>query len=265
MEVSLIDYEKDKGKVSFVIKNTNPAFVNALRKNIIDRVPTMAIEDVEFRKNSSVLYDEIIAHRLGLIVLTTDLKSYNLPSECKCEGKGCARCSVKLTLSVKGPGMVYASHLKSKDPAIKPVYPLTPIVKLLKGQELELEATAVLGIGKEHSKWSPGLAYYKYKPVVEIVKQPSNPKEVAESCPVDVFELRNDKVVINKNNLFRCHLCGACAEISKGSIKLNETDKDFIFYVESWGQLSCKQIVEKAIDIFDNQLDEFIDKVKKLK
>jgi len=107
----------------------------------------MAIEDVEVRKNSSSLYDEMIAHRLGLIPLTTDLKSYNLPSECKCEGKGCARCQLVLTLSAKGPGIVYSSSLKSKDPKVKPVFDNFPIVKLLKGQEIELEATATLGTG----------------------------------------------------------------------------------------------------------------------
>ena len=53
--------------------------------------------------------------------------------------------------------MVYASELKSKDPAIKPVYPKMPIVKLLKGQSLEQEALDGLGNGKEDSKWSPGL------------------------------------------------------------------------------------------------------------
>ncbi len=56
-----------------------------------EEVPTMAIEDVEFRKNNSILYDEIIAHRLGLVPLKTDLKSYNLPEKCKCKGEGCAR------------------------------------------------------------------------------------------------------------------------------------------------------------------------------
>ena len=79
MEVRVLENEKDDGKVSFIIKDTNAAFANALRRIIIEEVPTMAIEEVEFRKNNSILYDEIIAHRMGLITLKTDLKSYNLP------------------------------------------------------------------------------------------------------------------------------------------------------------------------------------------
>lgn len=163
MEVKIPDYDKKSNKLCFVLKNSDVVFANAIRRTIIDEVPTMAIEDVEFRRNNSVLYDEVIAHRLGLIPLKTDLKSYNLPSKCKCEGAGCARCQVKLILRSSTPGYVYASELKSQDPKISPVYPEMPIAKLLKGQKIELEAVAVLGKGKEHAKFSPGHAYYKYK------------------------------------------------------------------------------------------------------
>ena len=66
---------------------------------MIDEVPTMAIEDVEFRKNNSILYDEMLAHRLGLVVLKTDLKSYDLLEECTCKGKGCNLVSAAIKLS----------------------------------------------------------------------------------------------------------------------------------------------------------------------
>ncbi len=81
MEVRVLENKKDEGKLSFVIKDTTAAFVNTLRRIMVEEVPTMAVEDVEFRKNSSALYDEMIAHRLGLTPLKTDLKSYNLPEK----------------------------------------------------------------------------------------------------------------------------------------------------------------------------------------
>ncbi len=84
-ELRLLEQDKDKKKVSFVLMNSTPSFANLIRRTISEEVPVMAIEDVEFRKNNSILYDEIIAHRLGLLPLTTDIKSYNLPSECKCK------------------------------------------------------------------------------------------------------------------------------------------------------------------------------------
>lgn len=263
--ISLKLIDKDANKVCFALKGINAVFANTLRRNILERVPTMAIEEVEFSKNSSILYDEIIAHRLGLVPLTTDLETYNLPRNCSCDGKGCAKCRVKLTLSSKGPCTVYCSELKSKDPKIKPVYPEMPIVKLLKGQLLELEATAVLGEGKEHAKWVPGYVHYRYYPVIDIDdKKLSNPEECAKVCPVDVFEVKNNKLAIK--NLLNCTLCGACAEAASNSaIKLNESEDNVLFFVESFGQLDCKEILVKATEVFDELLDSFNKELKKLK
>lgn len=260
MEVRLL--EKGENKVSFIIKGGNVPFVNALRRNIINSVPTIAIENVEFRKNSSILYDEIIAHRLGLISLSTDLKTYELPENCSCKGKGCAKCRLKLTLKVKGPATVYASDIKTRDPKVKPIYPKTPIVKLLKGQSLEFEASAVLGIGKEHNKWSPALAYYKYRPVIDIKQGVKDAEAVAHSCSVHVYDVKNNKLSINKDNQFKCHLCKACVDVDPKHISVKENESEFIFYVESWGQLSCKEILITAIKKFDDQLDELIKKIK---
>lgn len=266
MEVRLLENNKEQNKLSFILKDTKPAYANTLRRIMLEEVPVMAIEDVEFRKNSSILYDELIAHRLGLLPLTTDLKSYNLPENCKCDGKGCARCQLKLTLKTKETGIIYASQLKSKDPAIKPVYPKMPVVKLLKGQTLELEATAQLGKGKVHSKWSPGLIYYKQKPVIEINdSKVTDVQKAADICPQDVFEVKDGNLVVSKDNLLKCHLCEACQDLfGKDAISVNPSN-DFVFYVESWGQLGCKEIVLEAVKIFNEKLIEFGEKVKALK
>ena len=105
--------EKEGNKTSFTLTGTSFPFVNTIRRIIVEEVPTMAIEEVEFRKNTSILYDEMIAHRLGLLPLSTDLKTYNLPNECKCKGKGFAACQLKLPLNAQGPVYVYASEIKS--------------------------------------------------------------------------------------------------------------------------------------------------------
>lgn len=128
-------------------------YLNAIRRYIISEVPTLAIEDVELRKNEGILYDEMVAHRLGLIPIITDLKTYM--------GKTDVGCN--FTLSVKGPRTVVSGELIGNDPKATPVYSEIPIAKLLKDQELELVAKAVLGTGKDHAKWSPGLAFYKEK------------------------------------------------------------------------------------------------------
>jgi DNA-directed RNA polymerase subunit D len=159
MKVKILN--KTDTEIKFSVEGISQSLASALRRVMLSEVPTMAIEWVDFKKNDSALNDEIIAHRLGLIPLTFDRKIYNLPSECSCNGKGCSRCQVKLSLKKKGPCTVYAEDLKSTDENVKPVYPKIPIVELLEGQELQLEATAQLGIGREHAKWQAAVVGYE--------------------------------------------------------------------------------------------------------
>ena len=158
MEIEIL--EKNDEFIKFSIKGINKGFANALRRTMMMEIPTMAIEWVDFIKNDSVLNDEIIAHRLGLIPLEFDLKQYNLPEKCKCEGKGCSLCQVKFTLKKKGPCMVYSGDLKSRS-GVKPKYDKIPIVELFEDEELELEAIAQLGFGKTHAKWQGAVVGYK--------------------------------------------------------------------------------------------------------
>ncbi|MBS1267057.1 MAG: DNA-directed RNA polymerase subunit D [Candidatus Woesearchaeota archaeon] len=255
MQVKLL--EKNKNKLSFTLKGAKVSFANALRRSAIEEVPTLAVKTVEFRKNTSVLYDEMIAHRLGLVPIKTDLKSYNLPEKCPCKGKGCAQCQLILTIKEKGPKTVYTSDIKSKDPKAKPVYPKMPIVKLLKGQNLEAEMIAVLGQGKEHSKWNPGSIFYKYVPDIKISKKGESMLECIDACPKKVFVEKSKKLAIDKKTLMDCHLCGACEEISKGEVKLNKDVDEFVFFVESWGQLEPKEIMLKASEYLEEKIGEF--------
>ena len=142
-----------------IFEKTHPTIVNSIRRTILDDVPTLAIDDVEIVKNDSGMFDEIIAHRLGLLPLKTPLDTYNFKSECKCGGIGCSLCEVKLSLKKEEPGYVYASDLKSNDPEVYPVYGETPIVKLFGNQVLELNCVAVLGKGRNHAKWAPAHSY----------------------------------------------------------------------------------------------------------
>lgn len=265
MDLKLLNKEKGKNRASFLIKKVEPAFVNSLRRIMISEVSTMAIEEVEFKKNGSALYDEIVAHRLGLIPLTTDLKSYILPNECKCEGEGCAQCQLKLILKVKGPGVVYASDLKSKDPKIKPVFPKMVIALLLKGQDMEFEATATLGIGKEHMKWSSCLAHYKNVPIVTIKKNDfANAESVSNACPVDVFDFKDGKLSINKDNENKCHMCEACTDLAPKEVEVSHDKNEFIFTIESWGGLSPRDIAKQAAEILKEKSADFIVQLKSI-
>lgn len=243
---------KEENKVVFLLKKSDHFFANTIRRLITEEVPVLAIEDVTFIKNSSALYDEIIAHRLGLIPLITDLKTYVLPEQCTCKGKGCAKCQLKFRLKAKGPITVYASEIKFADKEIKPVYPKIPIVQLIKKQELQVEGIVTLGQGKTHNKWSPALAYYFGYPEFKIDKN-SNVENCVNSCKDVLTKTGNNleiKDILKWNE--------ACEEIcERNKIEVKSSDEDFVFFIESWGQLTPKEILNKAIEIFDKKLAEF--------
>lgn len=267
MKTELINKENDT--VNLLLKETNPTEINMLRRLIIDEVPTLAIEDVSFIKNGSALYDEIIAHRLGLIVLKTDLKSYDLPTECKGKKKGETECTkencphhtVLFKLKAIGPKTVYAEELEGKDKKVKPSHPKMPIVKLLKKQALEFEARAVMGQGKDHMKFSPGLVYYRGYPLIKV-GDVKHPESISAVCPTKVYEIKNGKLKIADEK--KCILCKACVDASKNKIEINGSDQDFIFNIESWGQLTHEEMLLKAIEIMDTKLNEFGKLLKKI-
>ncbi|MBS3125016.1 DNA-directed RNA polymerase subunit D [Candidatus Woesearchaeota archaeon] len=254
--IKLINKDKKSGRVTFRLENTTPAFANSLRRLMMESVPTMAIEEVEFAKNDGALYDEILAHRLGLLPLTTDLKDYDLK---KVEDELNAKNSVKLTLKAKGPCMVYAEDLKSKDPAIKPVHGKTPLVKLLKGQELEFEATAVLGTAKEHVKFAPCLAWYVYEPKIAVNNNHKDFDKFKDKFPPQIFANgKIDAKLIEKHNLYE-----ACDGVHDGIVHFEKDPTTFIFTIEPWGQLAPHEILASALDTFGDLLSQFSEAILK--
>ena len=161
--------------------------------------------------------------------------------------------------------MVYAKHIKFKDSKIECVYPEMPIVKLDKNQELEFEAIAILGKGKDHAKWSPGLIHYKYYPLLKITDKCNDGcKACVDACPQGILESKGGKLSINEKKLLDCHLCKACVEACPhGSVKLEQDETKHVLYIESWGQLSFKDIGLEATEIFENKLLELAKLIKK--
>jgi len=137
-------------------------YLNAIRRISISEVPTLAIDDVVILENSSVMHDEAIAHRLGLIPLRTELNKFVLPQQCDCNNTlGCSKCRVLLILdseSTEKTRIVTSGDLVSEDEFVKPVSTNIPIITLAPGQKLKFEAYARLGTGKDHAKWQPTTA-----------------------------------------------------------------------------------------------------------
>lgn len=240
------------------------AQVNTLRRLMMNEVPVMAIEQLEIKQNSGILYDEMLGLRLGLIPLTTDLKSYSLPTDKEKEsGEYSAKSSVKLTLNAKGPCVVYAKDLKSKDPKVKPVFPDIPLVKLLEGQEIELAATAILGTGKDHAKWASSLVYYIQKPTMTIAKD-ADVKGIMKTLKETAFDAiseKGGKLVVDEKKLALNNAPDAYEDVSD-AIKVNFSDDTFIMTIESWGQLTPNEIVNAAVERMTAYLKEFDKLVK---
>lgn len=154
--------KKGKAFVEVVLEDVNASVANALRRVMLSEVPCLSIEDVTFLENTSSFYDEIIAHRLGLVPIRTDLKLFNFREKCTCGGAGCASCTLKLTLEKDGPCTVYSHDLKPEDPKLKPQEGI-PILKLGNGQKITIEAEAILGTGKTNAKWQSAIVSYKYR------------------------------------------------------------------------------------------------------
>lgn len=238
------------------VSDVSPAYINSLRRTFMSKVPTMAVDYVEISENDSALYDEIIAHRVGLVVLNTDLEGYNMPEEGADESPA---THVKLSLEVEGPKTVYASDFESKDPNITPVHEKTPIVELMENQSLKMVATARLNTGKEHAKHQTGAISYYYKPHITVDNDADELDDVIDEYPPQVVEdgeIKEEK--IDEPNLIE-----ACEDVSDVvKIEYDNPHRDFVFKIESWGQLDPEDIVEKGISLFNEELESFREQMK---
>ena len=253
----------DDSLARFTLSGASTAFANAFRRAMIGEVPTLAIEDVRIYDNTSALFDEMLAHRIGLIPLTTDLSSYSTQDNCSCGGAGCPGCTSTYTLSVEGPKTVMSSDLIPQDPKATPVYDNSPIVKLTKGQKLVIEARAILNTGREHAKWQPTLVCgYKNHPVVSISDACDACGLCVDECPRGILEVKGKKVQVAEGKLPDCSMCRLCerACLSSGigdepAITISSEKDRYIFMVESDGSLPVKEIMNRALLYMKEQAD----------
>jgi DNA-directed RNA polymerase subunit D len=281
--------EAEPNFLKFIVTDTTPSFVNTLRRVLLANVPKMAIEDVEFhlgpiRENTgkefesiSPLFDEIIAHRLGLVPIPTDLKLFGYRGECECKGEGCPNCTIMYTMNKKGPCTVYSGDLEPLgDTKYRIKEDLIPIVKLSENQALLIYATAELGTGKVHAKWQPTTGVgYKYYPELKLDEKTCDKGGACvDICPKNIFERKGNKIVIG-DNFEDCLLCDACVEIckpsgqtkgkAKSAITIEGKDNKFIFKFETDGSIDAKDALDFALHYLEDKFNDFREQVSKLK
>uniref|UniRef100_A0A0K0F9L1 DNA-directed RNA polymerase II subunit RPB3 n=1 Tax=Strongyloides venezuelensis TaxID=75913 RepID=A0A0K0F9L1_STRVS len=220
----------DDYQVNFILSNTDLSMANSLRRVFHAEVPTLAIDWVQMDNNTTVLHDEFLAHRLGLIPFLSDIKVDKIRNfrDCDCVDF-CKQCSVEVWLRVRNDDTatrsVTSDDIVSADPEVVPaagkylkphykgdfteferLYGPILIVKLRQGQELVFRAFVKKGIGKEHAKWNPTAGItFEYDPdnaLRHTVYQ--NPSDWHKSehtrLPDDIYEATFD--ALGKPNKF---------------------------------------------------------------
>jgi len=223
--------EKTKDQLVFAAE-MDESIANAIRR-YIGQIPVIAVDELEISRNDSPLYDETIAHRVGLIPLKMD----------KSGEKG------KLKLNVKRDGAVYSGDMKGH-PEV--VYKNIPITTLDKGQELEFTATVRFGKGAEHAKFSPGLMFYRNSAEISMDKEFL--EEIRKAIPHAEIKEKGNKIVILDNK--KAEVADVCEGIANKKKKKADIffEKDLIILLESFGQLDTREIFNESLETLRKDL-----------
>ncbi|WP_433628103.1 DNA-directed RNA polymerase subunit D [Halomicrococcus sp. NG-SE-24] len=231
----------DRGdrEARFLVRNVSPAFANGIRRAIIADVPTMAIDTIRVIENSSVMFDEQIGLRLGLVPLTTPVGEFE-------EGD-----TVTLSLDVSGPGTAFSGDLISSDEMVQPADDNVPIIDLKDDQRLELEADAVLSTGKDHAKHQGGIAVgYRHLQRVEVVGDREEYEEEQTQILRGVIEDDGELVPTEE---FDHDLTN---RYPGKEVEVHDVPSAFVFDVETDGSLSIEDLVLEAVDTIEARADE---------
>ncbi|MCL2295686.1 MAG: DNA-directed RNA polymerase subunit D [Methanomassiliicoccaceae archaeon] len=268
MEIEIIEMGEMKG--AFILKNSSPAMANALRRTMLTDIPKMAIDKVEFHlgpimkddkeyESVTPLFDEIVAHRLGMIPVPTDYELFTYQKDCVCGGEGCPSCTIMYSLNKIGPCTVLSGDmipLGNPDLAVKDQF--IPIAELTGGQAVLIYATAVMGIAKDHAKWQAAFGVgYKYLPKISVDEKRAGEPDTLKCikvCAKHVFEVKNGKLKVK--DPLNCAMCRECETVSRGAVTVEADDTNFYFKYETDGSLTAKQILDKAMEILSKQSAE---------
>ena len=263
MRVKTVELKGNKGILK--IEDTDVYFVNSLRRVMLAELPKLAIDDVIIYDNTSPLFDEMIAHRLGLIPIPTDLKILSFRSECACSGKGCPTCTVRYTLSKEGEGVVYSGDLQPEHPSFAITETKIPIVELTKDQRVILEVEAVLGRGRDHAKWQTVLApRYRFDVTLSFDKKRLNDvKTLVKNFPEGLVEFKGDKLVLKDSSKIAM-LETLLEKSDEQMITIGKDPAKVTFTFETDGSMSAKDALVESATILSKKYEELGKLLKEL-
>lgn len=293
--------------MEFDMVGIDAAIANAFRRILIAELPTMAIEKVLIANNTSIVQDEVLSHRLGLIPLKVDPRLFEYMSEndipnekntivfslhVRCEKGKMGRISVKsgdlkwlpdgseFELDTEKPASTsdskprtYTSFSCSQKSLpefsnipIAPTHHDITLARLGPGQEIELEAHAVKGIGKTHAKWSPvATAWYRMLPEIVLLREIKDreAEELVEKCPVKVFDLEDIGKGRKRATVAKPRACTLCRECIREegwekNVAIRRVKDHFIFTIESTGALPPEVLFTEAVKILEDKCESVI-------
>jgi DNA-directed RNA polymerase subunit D len=218
----------------------SPSFANGVRRAMIADVPTFSIDTLRVIENSSVMFDEQIGLRLGLIPLTTPVDEFDVGDE------------VTLSIDVEGPETAYSGDLVSSEELVGPAEQNVPIIELKEGQRLELEADAVLDRGQEHAKHQGGVSVgYRHLQRVEVVGDRGEFEDDEANILRGVIETEDGEIVPTEtfDNDLSQRYPGKEVEVS-------DVQDAFVFHVETDGSFSVEELVLAAVDSIEDRAAE---------
>ena len=270
-------YEDDE-KIRILLKDTDRSFVNSIRRTLMSDTPKMAIETVSFIKKTveedgevwetdGPLPDEVIAQRLAMIPIPTNHEQYYFQDECpNCadmveEDRGCALCTMLYYCQKKGSKegvWVTAGDLNflgEEEGFIPEKYQPIPITKLFQGQIIEFSATAIMGRGRDHVKWSPVCSVNFNPRQIGVINTKSRAKilwDLGLNIKAGDFNKDGRLEDVDKVDLLRKDLnhVGSGTEESrefKEAVVLEDVPNEFILSFETDGSMSPKVAFEMAV------------------
>jgi DNA-directed RNA polymerase subunit D len=229
--------ETPGGATRFVARGLTPAFANGLRRAMVADVPTLAVDTLRVMENSSVLFDEQIGLRIGLVPLET-------PDDFEV-GE-----SVTLALDAEGPGTAYASDLVPSDERVTAAEPDIPIIELKDGQRLECEAEAVMQSGSEHAKHQGAVAVgYRH---LQRVTVEGDAGEFADDDAQIVRGVIEDDGELVAAEEFDNDLTNRYPD---EDVAVERVPDAFVFHVETDGSVGVERLVTDAADELADRAD----------
>ena len=245
--------ERGDRDARFLVRGITPAFANGIRRAMIADVPTFSIDQLRVVENSSVMFDEQIGLRLGLVPLTTPEGEFEIGDE------------VTLALDVEGPSReettetvtAYSGDIVSSDEMVQPADDNIPIIDLKAGQRLEVEADAVLDRGREHAKHQGGVAVgYRHLQRVNVV---GDKGEFADDEPHILRGVIEEDGELIATDEFDNDL----TERYPGKeLEVEDVPNAFVFSVETDGSLTVEELVTRAVDSLRGRADELRESVQ---